>query len=299
MKTKYTFHQRLSRQSQRGVTLIETLVASAITITAISGAYTYVNTAMAHSKNWQAINASDDMHSTLRSLIRSVVESEGKTDPCLKSHSLSEEMRKRYGEISKHLTLSRFDPSKITSQKKYLGSHYNEWKRASDFCTSSAFGQKACVIIDAQAKENASLRHLVLGVISQSTYDFSSMEPVSSSSCINETVLANSKSEGAGIGIKANYVMLAATIITSGNDEKVTSKRIPGEVVYTLPKLVKTNAASSFDAANTYSCQHDFCNNTLAPDPGIDFQAWKNFPTNSEAYNASICDKCERSPIFK
>ena len=290
-------HATFGQHPQRGASLLEAMVAAVILLVSLGATFSYISSATLEVKGRSAAGESSDLQMVLRALTRSVIESEAKTDPCLKSKTFETELAKRYGSLSDGVQAAAFDSSKIGVYNKFLnGSASAEWKNAFSFCTTAS-GQNGCVLLDKPGK-GVERKRLALGIITRFPYDFSIGKAVDPAACDNAEILKTETADGAGIGIKATYILLSATTVGAGDHIRIVTRKSVGETYYTSAKQKSLGGQAEYDPSISPSCQQAFCAGQLAPDPGKDYAAWQKFP-KGEAWNASFCGKCERSPTFK
>ena len=284
-------------KSESGASMIEVVIASSILLTTLSATFTYLGNATTEVKGRTSVSETSGLESALIGVTRVILENESKTDPCLLSKNIKNEIERRQGSITDGVAMKKFDSNELAEIKSFLGSSINaQWKDAFNYCSSSS-PDKGCLVLELKKDGSKTKMRIALATLQQYPFDFATKKNISRSSCDNSKIL-NDVEAGAGKGLKANYLLLTATKFGDEKKFRIVLKQSTGEILQTSGKTVEISGNSEFDPSRSPSCTLGFCANSIPPDPGKNYSAWAAFPRGA-SYNASFCRKCERAPDYK
>ncbi len=278
---QYGQNLRESIRDNRGSSLVEAMIASAILLVAMQASYSYVADTMAFAKTRTMVSQVDGIESVFSAYLNSIVSAEGRSDLCLHSSRLKTSYSPLNEQqlISTDIVLEQFDSTKMDDYMSFFNDRSlpESWQRAFTYCQNPT-GDSVCSILRVKKSDAGSdqspfdKNYMVMAAAAQTPFDFKDNVSVSSGVCSNRP----------GMGIKANYVVFKA-IKNTAAEQKITLRVSTGEVVHTTSSTAVITGDGfypPFSACNAIGPGGGRCDDmsTVPPDPGQDPVGYAAFP---------------------
>lgn len=305
MRETPKFLENRHRRNQRGFSLVEVLMAGGILLGSLGAGYQYLGNTIKVVKQRSVMSTSDDLSPLLKSYLTSVVSKQVKSDPCLKTTRLRDEINSIYGPLNEKITIRHFTSRDALTITEFWNQNPNEvWEDAINFCRTLGVNE-GCVVFEVTKHRKSFEKIKMIALFKQESFDFKSGKPTDRLTCDNTALLDmnDRKPENTGIGIKANFLVLRAVRSQGDVDVNIASQTNGGDVQRSVEKsaIVRTSNPNGdeYNYSPLSTCDNDRCTRyPMPPDPGKDYDGWAAF-SDRGARNASYCKKCERARNYK